>query len=121
MKNRDMKKYYKTFAATIGVSAFVLLIASPAFAVTLTNPLGTTDVNVLTARIIKSVLGVVGVIALIVIIYGGFEMLTSAGNEERVKRGREALLWAVIGIAIIFGSYGILQAVLKALGGESLL
>lgn len=98
-----------------------LLSADAVVAASLTNPLGTTDVNVLVGGIIRSVLGVVGVIALVVIIYGGFEMLTSAGNEERVERGREALLWAVIGIAVIFGSYGILQAVLNILGGEPII
>lgn len=88
----------------------------------LPNPLGSvTNPNELIANIIRVLLGVVAIVALVIIIYGGIEILISAGNEDRVKRGRDSLMWAFIGLLIVFGSYGIIQAVFKALGGESII
>lgn len=101
-----------------------LCIAIPevVYAASLPNPLGSvTNPNELLANIIRVALGVVAIVALVVIIYGGIEILISAGNEDRVKRGRDSLMWAFIGLLIVFGSYGIIQAVFKALGGESII
>jgi hypothetical protein len=110
---------YLLFAAVVGGGA-VLFFAEPASAASLLNPLGTDDPTVVVSRIIRSILGIVGVIALLVIIYGGFEMLTSGGNQDRITRGRDAILWAFIGLLVIFGSYGILQAVFQILSGDPL-
>lgn len=116
----NMKLSLKTLAVS---SAVLLLIASPALAETLSlsNPLNTSDPNVLVAQVIKVFLGVVGAIALIFVIYGGFEMLTSSGNQEKVKKGRETLMWAALGLIVVFGSYGITRALFQAILGESIL
>lgn len=67
--------------------------------------------------IIKAVFGLVGSIALAMFVYGGLMWLTSGGNAEKVKKGRDVLVWAVIGLAVIFGSYAIVDFVLSTLGG----
>lgn len=103
------------------ISSLLLFAPILAQAATLQNPLGTTDPNELISNIIRVVLGVVAILALVIIVYGGIEILISAGNEDRVKRGRDSLMWAFIGLLIVFGSYGIIQAVFKALGGESII
>jgi hypothetical protein len=36
---------------------------------------------------------------------GGFAWLTAGGNEERVKKGSQTMLWAAIGVAVVFASY----------------
>lgn len=59
-------------------------------------------------NIIKSGLGILAVVALALIIYAGFTILTSAGNEDKIKTGRQILLWAIIGLIIIFSSFSIL-------------
>lgn len=100
-----------------------LVVASPAFAqaTTLTNPINTSDPNQLLANIIKTALGVVGAIALVFFIYGGFMMLISGGSSDRVKKGRDTLMWATIGLVFIFGSYGIVSAVFSALSGNAII
>ncbi len=103
------------------ISSLLLFVPVLTQAATLQNPLGTTDPNELISNIIRVVLGVVAILALVIIVYGGIEILISAGNEDRVKRGRDSLMWAFIGLLIVFGSYGIIQAVFKALGGESII
>jgi hypothetical protein len=113
-----MKKIAQAFQVAIGVS---VLFVAPAFAATsLTNPLGSvTNPDVLIANVISVFLGVVGGIALIIFVYGGFLMLISNGNPEKVKKGRDALMWATLGLAVIFGSYGLVQLVFQAIGGTT--
>ncbi len=67
-------------------------------------------------RGIQVFMGFIGIIALILIIYGGFLMLTSAGNEERITEGRKIIQWAAIGILIILSSVGIVQLIGSSLG-----
>ncbi len=58
-------------------------------------------------------------IAVIVIIYAGILFLTSGGNQEKVKRARTALWYAIIGLAIILigqGFFTLIKSILD-LGG----
>lgn len=77
---------------------------------------GLLDMRVFLGNVIKTGLGIIGSVTLVVFIYGGFLWLISAGNQEQVKKGTQTMLWAVIGIFIIFASYGILTLVLNAIG-----
>lgn len=80
----------------------------------LSNPLGESDPRVIIGNIIKAVLGIIGSIALAVFIYGGFTWMTSAGSSEKVRKGRDMIIWAVLGLAIIFLSYTIIYFVIGA-------
>ncbi len=82
---------------------------------TLPNPLGMTDISLLAGRIIKAVLGLVGVFALVMFIYGGILWMSSSGSEEKIKKGKETLVWAVLGLALIFFSYAILEFLFQVL------
>lgn len=72
---------------------------------TLQNPLGVTDPNILIGRIIKQVLGFVGTIALVMFIYGGLMWMLSMGDAGRVKKGRDTFIWATLGLIVVFSSY----------------
>jgi hypothetical protein len=87
--------------------------------VKLENPLGPgrTDWRYFFGDLIKGVMGIVGSIALSVFIAGGFMWITAAGNEEKVSKGTQAMLWATIGILVIFSSYAILSMVLSGITG----
>jgi hypothetical protein len=50
-------------------------------------------------------------------IYGGVVWMTSAGAADRVKKGREAILWSVIGMAVIFASYGLTTFLINNITG----
>ena len=50
---------------------------------------------------INWVLGILGLIALIILLYGGFQMVTAAGNEEKYNEGFKILKQAGIGLAFI--------------------
>lgn len=82
----------------------------------LPNPLGDqTDPVQITANIIKAILGILGAVTLIMFIYGGFKIIFSAGNEQKLEKGRNTLIWAIIGLAIVLSSYSILNYVFTAL------
>lgn len=100
----------------ISFSAFFVYFstcyAAPA---TLKNPLKTDSPQQLIGIIIKGLLGVVGSTALLFFIYGGMTWLTSGGNPEKVKKGRDTLVWAIIGLMVIFSSYILVDYIFKAL------
>lgn len=60
-------------------------------------------------------LGVIGTFAFVFFVYGGFVMITSFGNSERVKRGRDILIAAIVGILISFSAYALINFMLDAL------
>lgn len=83
--------------------------------VILQNPIIINDPRDLIGRIIGVSLGVVGSIALLVFMWGGVMWMTSVGNPERVSKGKMIILWAAIGLAVIFTSYALVSFVLNAL------
>lgn len=91
-------------------STKITLAADP-----LTNPLKADSVPELIGIIIKAVLGIVGSIALLMFIYGGFMWLTSGGNDKKIEEGRKTLVWSILGLALIFASYAILKFVFQVL------
>ena len=87
----------------------------------LPNPLGAglNDPRVIIGNVIKAILGIVGSLALVMFIYGGFLWVTSAGNEEKIKQGKSILLWATLGLFIIFFSYILVTFVIGAVTGSA--
>lgn len=65
------------------------------------------DPRIIVARLIKTALGVVGLLAVIFALYAGFIMMTSSGNEEKIAEGKKILMYSAVGIAIILGAYSI--------------
>lgn len=55
--------------------------------------------------IIGIILSFVGVIFLILIIYGGISWMFSAGNEQKVEKAKNIIINAVIGLVIVFAAY----------------
>jgi hypothetical protein len=83
-------------------------------AVQLDNPLGDgkTDINVIIGQVISVILGVVGSIALLMFVYGGVVWMTSSGNQEKITKGKNIIVWAIMGLLMIFASYGIIKFLL---------
>ena len=114
----------KILIALIGVIALgsFLMLASQVLALEIgIDPveeeieLGGGDIRVMIARIINVALGLLGIIALLLILYGGFLWMTAVGEPERVEKAKKVLINAAIGLAIILTSFAISQFVLNAL------
>jgi len=82
----------------------------------LKSPIGEVTGPELIGRIIKAVLGIVGALALAMFVFGGFTWLTSGGSPDKIKKGKDILMWAVIGLIIIFTSYTLVDFILTAFG-----
>jgi hypothetical protein len=97
------------------------LLAAPAVAAaaptTLVNPLGTNDIRIVIGTIIKGLLGISSVVALMMFVWGGMLWVTSGGNGERVKKGKDTLIWATIGLVVLFAAYALVNAVIGVISG----
>ena len=80
---------------------------TPDGTVCLENPLvgDPTSASKIIGTLIKGVLAVLGSITLLMLIWGGFQWLTSAGNSERGEKGSKTMLWALIGTVLILSAY----------------
>jgi hypothetical protein len=88
----------------------------PGGAACLKNPLGGIDTpQLLIGQIINAVLGIVGSLALLMFVYGGITWMTSSGNADKVKKGRDILVWSAIGLAIVFSAYGLTMVLIEGL------
>jgi len=76
---------------------------------------GTTDVATIIGSLVSQVLGLVGVLFLILMIYGGFLWMTAQGNEEQIKKAKNVITGAVIGAVIVFMAYSITYFVTETL------
>ena len=104
--------------ALAALAAFLLPLAAAAQGtVTLQNPLNVSSVPALIANILRAFIGIVGALALLVFIYGGFLWLTSRGDAGKVQGGKDAMKWAAIGLLVIFTSYALVRFVFKAITG----
>lgn len=109
-------------AASIAAPAAALAAdcqqSCPTGTVCLRNPLQACSVPELVSNILKAGIGIVGSLALLVFIYGGFLWLTSGGEPGKIKEGKEAMKWAAIGLIVIFSSYALVTFVFKAFTGN---
>jgi hypothetical protein len=77
--------------------------------------LGTRDVRTTIASIINVALSLLGIIVLVIIIYGGFLWMTAGGNEDRVGEAKKWIFGGIIGLVIILSAYAIAQFVISNL------
>jgi amino acid transporter len=73
------------------------------------------DPRAMVANAIKIFLGFLGMISVILILYAGFLWMTSAGEDAKVKKAKDILWAAIIGLVIILMSYGLAIFVLDQL------
>ena len=87
------------------------------------HPLGpTTEVTLegIIGRMISALLGLLGSISLVMFVYGGLTWMMAAGNEERIKKAKNTLVYATLGLIIAFGSYTLLQVFMGDVLGTAL-
>jgi hypothetical protein len=62
-------------------------------------------------------LAIAGSLFLFLIIYGGITIMTAAGNTDQVKKGKNIIIWAIIGAVILGAAYAITSLVFQAISG----
>jgi hypothetical protein len=115
------KRNFLAAASLIFLLALVVLpsAASAAVDVGLGYPsaigLSSTDIRTTVAKIINVALGLLGTIAVVIILLGGFKWMTAGGNEEGVTEAKNLIAAGVIGLVIILTSYAIATFVINSL------
>ena len=69
----------------------------------------------LTIKILRYLLGLLGIFFLILIIIGGYEWMSAGGNEEKVANAKKRIRMAINGMIIILGAYVISSFILSEL------
>jgi len=77
-----------------------------------------TDIRLVIGKIIRAILGLLGILTVSIMMYGGYLIMTSGGSEEKVAQGRRVLINATIGLVIILSSFIIVQFIINALSGN---
>ena len=126
-----MQKLFRSLT----VFALSLLIIVPVFAVVLnanaaldpwggdtggtnlqsTTGLGSKGPQEIAASVINVILGFLGIVAVVLILLGGFKWMTAQGAEEKVEEAKKLITAAIIGLIIILAAFGISKFVLDKL------
>ena len=69
--------------------------------------LGTADLKDTVINIIQWVLGILSLVAVVMIIFGGFTWMTAGGAEDKVDQAKRIITAAVIGLIIILLAWAI--------------
>ena len=86
----------------------------------ITNPMvGVNDITTLVGNIINFLIKLAFPITAILVVYAGFLYITSAGNDEKVKTAQKALIWAIVGFAVVLIASSVPTIIEEFLSGES--
>ncbi len=77
--------------------------------------LSTTSLPALIGNIISIVLGLLGIVFVVLIVYGGFLWMTAGGGGEQIKKAKSILTNAIIGLIITIAAYAISAYVIQAI------
>ncbi len=80
------------------------------------NILQTTSLTGALGKILTTIIGIVGSIALVMFIYGGFLWMTSQGNSDKVSQAVRIMVWSSLGVMVILSSYAIVDFLFGAFG-----
>jgi len=85
---------------------------------TVQNPISSANFGILVDRMVTGLLGVVGTLSLLMIIFSGLRYVTAGGNEEQATQAKEGLKWAVIGLIVVALAYILVVATAQFLGAN---
>jgi hypothetical protein len=120
--SKKFSKYLLSFLLLSGgllIARFVLAQDFGTEAVNngLNGTLATGDPRTIAARIINIVLGFLGAIVVIILVYAGSIWMTARADAERLARAKTMIKNAIIGLIIILVSWAVATFVLSKLGG----
>lgn len=109
------------------ILAVFILIIGPVLAfaanntsakVTLINPLGCNTFQLCVCQIAGALFIIAVPIAILMVVYGAFQMVTSTGDPDKFSTARKTIMYAIVGLAVILVSRGIIIVVYDVLGGK---
>ena len=124
-------KLRNVFGAVAGAAIVATsMIATPVFATDVTCPTGSERATAPTLAgcnvkedsslmptvktIIDVIIGVLGIVAVIVIVLGGVQYTLSTGDPGRIKKAKDTILYGIIGLVVAILAYAIVNFVLSS-------
>lgn len=80
-----------------------------------TAGLGEADLVDTIAQIIRVALGFLGVIAVVIILLGGFKWMTAGGEDTKVTEAKKLIFSGIIGLVIVIAAYAIASFVIESI------
>lgn len=77
--------------------------------------LGQADLEETTGNIIRIIIGFLGIVAVIIVLLGGFKWMTAGGNDDKVREAKQMLIAGVIGLVIVLTAYAITSFVISSI------
>ena len=68
--------------------------------------------------VVRYLLGFVTIIGVIYVIYAGFQLMTGGGDEEKVKKARQIIIYVLVGIVLMWLAYAIVQLIIWAIDSK---
>lgn len=77
--------------------------------------LGKASLQTTVANLINVALGLLGVVAVVIILAGGFKWMTAGGADDKIEEARKLIFSGIVGLAIILSAWAITKFVFDAL------
>lgn len=133
-----MKKVFKHLVVMAMLMLVFSLAVSPVLAQVGVDPFGNRQQNIndslglgnrdprdIAASVLNVLMGFLGIIAVIIILIGGFKWMTAGGGEDKIAEAKKLMTAGVIGLVIILAAWGItifvMQNLLNATGANTVL
>src|SRR5690349_1796817 len=100
------------------VGLFLFVIVPQAFAgssISLPNPLGCNNIGVCVCKLAGALFVLSVPVVVVMILVGGFQILTGGGDPDKFRSGRSTILYAVLGFLVIMLSRGAIIAIYQVL------
>ena len=119
-----MQKTFKKVMPAMVIAIFVFMLILPVFQASAQNlgvgyaaNLGLSDASNTDPRdaivnVVRYLMTFLGIIAVVVILLGGFRWMTAAGNEDRVAEAKKLIVSGIIGLIIILAAFAIVTFVI---------
>jgi cytochrome bd-type quinol oxidase subunit 2 len=73
------------------------------------------DLGVLLTRVINYFIGLAGLIAVVMLVLGGYRYLSSGGNEEQVTKAKHTILYAIVALTVLAISFSLIYTITRTL------
>ena len=116
----------KLFKSIVVIAIFMFLVSAMAVSVKAAPDFGfdyadnldlsvanEADPKQMAVDVVKYLMTFLGIIAVVVILYGGFIWMTASGNEDKVAQAKKIIIAGAIGLVIVIAAYAIVNFVVN--------
>ncbi len=84
--------------------------------ISFTNPIAANNLQEFLRQVLGFLAEIGSIFVVLALIYAGFLLVTARGNEQQLSKGKLALMWAIIGGAIVLGAWALSVGVAETVG-----